>query len=78
MLEHLQGSDLVFVTCGMGGGTGTGAAPIIAQIAKDIGALTVGIVTKPFLFEGRKRMKQAEMGITELRRECRYHDRRAE
>jgi cell division protein FtsZ len=68
VLEHLQGADLVFVTCGMGGGTGTGAAPIIAQIAKDIGALTVGIVTKPFLFEGRKRMKQAEMGITELRR----------
>jgi len=68
VLEHIQGADLVFVTCGMGGGTGTGAAPIIAQIAKDIGALTVGIVTKPFLFEGRKRMKQAEMGITELRR----------
>jgi cell division protein FtsZ len=68
VLEHLQGADLVFVTCGMGGGTGTGAAPIIAQIAKDIGALTVGIVTKPFLFEGRKRMKQAEMGIAELRR----------
>ncbi len=68
VLEHLQGADLVFVTCGMGGGTGTGAAPIIAQMAKDIGALTVGIVTKPFLFEGRKRMKQAEMGITELRR----------
>ncbi len=58
----------MFVTCGMGGGTGTGAAPIIAQIAKDVGALTVGIVTKPFLFEGRKRMRQAEMGITELRR----------
>lgn len=68
VLETLQGADLVFVTCGMGGGTGTGAAPIIAQVAKDIGALTVGIVTKPFLFEGRKRMKQAEMGITELRR----------
>lgn len=68
VLERLQGADLVFVTCGMGGGTGTGAAPIIAQMAKDIGALTVGIVTKPFLFEGRKRMKQAEMGITELRR----------
>ena len=68
VLETLQGADLVFVTCGMGGGTGTGAAPIIAQMAKDIGALTVGIVTKPFLFEGRKRMKQAEMGITELRR----------
>lgn len=68
VLAHLQGADLVFVTCGMGGGTGTGAAPIIAQMARDIGALTVGIVTKPFLFEGRKRMKQAEMGITELRR----------
>ncbi len=66
--QHLRDSDLVFVTCGMGGGTGTGAAPIIAQIAKDLGALTVGIVTKPFLFEGRKRMKQAEMGIAELRR----------
>ena len=68
VLAALQGSDLIFVTCGMGGGTGTGAAPIIAQIARDIGALTVGIVTKPFLFEGRKRMKQAEMGITEMRR----------
>ncbi len=68
VLQQLQGADLVFVTCGMGGGTGTGAAPIIAQIAKDVGSLTVGIVTKPFLFEGRKRMKQAEMGITELRR----------
>lgn len=68
VLQALQGSDLVFVTCGMGGGTGTGAAPIIAQLSRDIGALTVGIVTKPFLFEGRKRMKQAEMGITEMRR----------
>jgi cell division protein FtsZ len=63
----MQGSDLVFVTCGMGGGTGTGAAPVIAQMARDIGALTVGIVTKPFLFEGKKRMKQAEMGIMEMR-----------
>jgi cell division protein FtsZ len=68
VLASMTGADLVFVTCGMGGGTGTGAAPIVAQIAKDLGALTVGIVTKPFLFEGRKRMKQAEMGITELRR----------
>src|SRR5512146_3513025 len=68
VLAQLQGADLVFVTCGMGGGTGTGAAPIIAQMARDIGALTVGIVTKPFLFEGRKRMRQAEIGITELRR----------
>jgi cell division protein FtsZ len=67
VLEAMQGSDLVFVTCGMGGGTGTGAAPLIAQMARDIGALTVGIVTKPFLFEGKKRMKQAETGIMEMR-----------
>jgi cell division protein FtsZ len=64
----LAGSDLVFVTCGMGGGTGTGAAPVIASMAKEMGILTVGICTKPFLFEGRKRMKQAEMGITEMRK----------
>ncbi|MBP9202130.1 MAG: cell division protein FtsZ, partial [Gemmatimonadales bacterium] len=63
----MQGADMVFVTCGMGGGTGTGAAPIIAQMARDMGALTVGIVTKPFLFEGKKRMRQAEMGIAEMR-----------
>ncbi len=68
VVQTLQNSDLVFVTCGMGGGTGTGAAPIVAQVARDLGALTVGIVTKPFLFEGRKRMKQAEMGIAEMRR----------
>jgi len=67
VLEVMQGADLVFVTCGMGGGTGTGAAPVIAQMARDVGALTVGIVTKPFLFEGKKRMKQAEMGIMEMR-----------
>ncbi len=67
VLQVLQGADMVFVTCGMGGGTGTGAAPIIAQMARDMGALTVGIVTKPFLFEGKKRMKQAEMGIAEIR-----------
>ena len=64
----IAGADLVFVTCGMGGGTGTGAAPIIAAMAHEIGALTVGIVTKPFLFEGKKRMKQAEMGIVEMRK----------
>jgi cell division protein FtsZ len=63
----LTGADLVFVTCGMGGGTGTGAAPIIAQLGKEAGALTVGIVTKPFLFEGRKRMRQADQGIVDLR-----------
>ncbi len=67
VLAAMQGADLVFVTCGMGGGTGTGAAPMIAQMARDIGALTVGIVTKPFLFEGKKRMKQAETGIMEMR-----------
>ncbi|MDQ6887120.1 MAG: cell division protein FtsZ [Gemmatimonadota bacterium] len=64
----LRNSDLVFVTCGMGGGTGTGAAPIVCEMAKQAGALTVGIVTKPFLFEGRKRMRQAEMGIAEMRK----------
>jgi cell division protein FtsZ len=64
----LDGADLVFVTCGMGGGTGTGAAPIISQLARDVGALTVGIITKPFMFEGRKRMKQAEIGIAEMRK----------
>jgi cell division protein FtsZ len=64
----LQGADLVFVTCGMGGGTGTGAAPIIAGMAREAGILTVGIVTRPFQFEGKKRMRQAEMGISELRK----------
>jgi cell division protein FtsZ len=68
VLRTLEGADLVFVTCGMGGGTGTGAAPIIAQIARDVGALTVGIVTRPFLFEGRKRLRQAEIGISEMRK----------
>jgi cell division protein FtsZ len=69
VLAVLDGSDLVFVTCGMGGGTGTGAAPIVAQLARDVGALTVGIVTKPFLFEGRRRMRQAEIGIAEMRKQ---------
>ncbi|MCC7542152.1 MAG: cell division protein FtsZ [Deltaproteobacteria bacterium] len=64
--EAIQGSDMVFITAGMGGGTGTGAAPIIAQIARDMGALTVAVVTKPFLFEGRKRARFAEQGIQEL------------
>ena len=62
----LANADLVFVTCGMGGGTGTGAAPIICELAREAGALTVGIVTKPFLFEGRKRIRQAEEGIIEM------------
>lgn len=64
--EHIDGADMVFVTAGMGGGTGTGAAPIIAKLAKELGALTVGVVTKPFMFEGRKRMKQAAAGIKVL------------
>jgi cell division protein FtsZ len=64
----LVNADLVFITCGMGGGTGTGAAPVIAELAREAGALTVGIVTKPFLFEGRKRMRQAEAGIAEMRK----------
>ncbi|MEX0692156.1 MAG: cell division protein FtsZ [Gemmatimonadales bacterium] len=68
VLKALDGADLVFVTCGMGGGTGTGAAPIIAQLARDVGALTVGIITKPFMFEGRKRMRQADIGIAEMRK----------
>jgi cell division protein FtsZ len=65
----LQGADMVFVTAGMGGGTGTGGAPIVARIARQIGALTVGVVTKPFTFEGRKRNTQAENGINNLRAE---------
>ena len=65
--DMLVGSDMVFVTAGMGGGTGTGAAPVIARIAKEVGALTVGVVTKPFQFEGRPRMRQAEEGILELK-----------
>ncbi len=64
--EALKGSDMVFVTAGMGGGTGTGAAPVIAKLAKELGALTVGVVTKPFLFEGKKRTRHAEEGIGNL------------
>ena len=65
--DALEGADMVFVTCGMGGGTGTGAAPVIAEISQDLGALTVGIVTKPFSFEGKKRMEQAVAGLDELK-----------
>ena len=65
--KALEDADMVFITAGMGGGTGTGAAPIVADIAKELGVLTVGVVTKPFRFEGMRRMKQAEGGITELR-----------
>jgi cell division protein FtsZ len=65
--EALVGADMVFIAAGMGGGTGTGAAPIVAEIARELGALTVGVVTKPFLFEGRKRANQAEDGIAEVK-----------
>ncbi|MBO8155328.1 MAG: cell division protein FtsZ [Bacillaceae bacterium] len=65
--EAIQGADMVFVTAGMGGGTGTGAAPVIAQVAKEVGALTVGVVTRPFTFEGRKRSAQAVTGIEALK-----------
>ena len=67
ILEALEGADMVFVTVGMGGGTGTGAAPIIASLAAELGALTVAVVTKPFPFEGRRRMQQADLGLQELR-----------
>ena len=65
--KAIKGSDLVFVTCGMGGGTGTGAAPVIAETAREMGILTIGVVSKPFLFEGRQRMKNAEAGIERLK-----------
>ena len=66
--DVLEGADMVFITAGLGGGTGTGGAPIIAEIAKDMGALTVAVVTKPFLFEGKRREKQAEQGLAELKK----------
>ncbi|WP_408955850.1 cell division protein FtsZ [Natroniella sp. ANB-PHB2] len=65
--DALKGSDMVFITAGMGGGTGTGAAPVVAQIAKEVGALTVGVVTKPFTVEGRQRMRKAQKGIENLK-----------
>ncbi len=65
--EFLNGADMVFITAGMGGGTGTGGAPVIASVAREVGALTVGVVTKPFIFEGKRRMQQAEEGIRELK-----------
>ncbi|MCH3955702.1 MAG: cell division protein FtsZ [Eubacterium sp.] len=68
IVQLIKGSDMVFITAGMGGGTGTGAAPIIAKAAKDMGILTVGVVTKPFTFEGRKRMQQAEKGLQFLKK----------
>ncbi len=65
--QYLEGSDMIFITAGMGGGTGTGGAPVLARVAREVGALTVGVVTKPFIFEGKKRMHQAEEGIEELK-----------
>src|SRR5437899_2045454 len=65
--EYLTDADMIFITAGMGGGTGTGAAPIIAKVAKELGSLTVGVVTKPFTFEGKRRMKQADEGMKELK-----------
>ncbi len=67
IMEAIKGADMIFITAGMGGGTGTGAAPIVAEIAKELGILTVGVVTKPFTFEGPKRLKHAEQGIEELK-----------
>ena len=67
LTQAIKGADMVFVTCGMGGGTGTGAAPVVAKIAKQMGILTVGVVTKPFPFEGKRRMMHAEMGIAKLK-----------
>lgn len=66
--ECLEGADMVFITAGMGGGTGTGGAPVVAEICKELGALTVAVVTKPFGFEGKVRAQQAEEGIAELRK----------
>ncbi len=66
---NLEGADMVFITAGMGGGTGTGASPVIAAVAKQMGALTIGVCTKPFVFEGAQRMRNAEVGIEQLRRE---------
>ncbi|NTV36760.1 MAG: cell division protein FtsZ, partial [Anaerolineaceae bacterium] len=67
LYEVLRGADMVFVTAGLGGGTGTGAAPVVAQIAKEVGALTIGVVTRPFTFEGSRRLQSAEAGINKLK-----------
>jgi len=67
ILEALRGSDMVFITAGMGGGTGTGAAPVVAECAREVNALTVAVVTRPFTFEGPKRKKNADMGIEKLK-----------
>ena len=67
--QALEGADMVFITAGMGGGTGTGGAPVVAEVAKQMGILTVGVVTRPFGFEGRKRMELANQGIAQLKSE---------
>src|SRR5207247_4930351 len=69
LMDALADSDMVFITAGMGGGTGTGGGPVVARLARQTGALTVAVVTKPFSFEGRRRMRQAEEGLAELRAE---------
>ena len=76
--EYMEGSDMIFITAGMGGGTGTGGAPVLARIAREVGALTVGVVTKPFIFEGKKRQRQAEQGIEELKQSVDTLDRDSE
>ena len=73
LYEVLKGSDMVFITGGMGGGTGTGGAPVVAQIAKEIGALTIGVVTRPFTFEGARRIKAGDTGITKLNEQADTH-----
>jgi cell division protein FtsZ len=72
--EVLRGADMVFITAGMGGGTGTGAAPVVAQVAREMGILTVAVVTKPFPFEGKKRMAVAQQGLGRVGRTCRFTD----
>ncbi len=74
----LDGSDMVFITAGMGGGTGTGGAPVVAEIAQDMGILTVAIVTRPFLFEGKVRDRNAHKGMDDLRKSCRHNYRYSE
>ena len=67
IITHLKGADMVFITAGMGGGTGTGGIPVIAEVSRELGVLTVGVITTPFLFEGNKRRRRAEKGIAELK-----------
>ena len=75
IIEALEGADMVFVTAGLGGGTGTGAAPVIASLASEMGILTVAVITRPFAFEGKRRLQQAERGLKELHRERGHDDR---